>query len=113
MEWLDGLVENWVVGLNVRRDDGEGKVGKESTQLLITTVEFVVSEGHSIKPKLVDSLGNLLASVEGVVESTLELISYVQEQTVIVGWSGLVNDRLDSGITSKTSQGRVWAVCTA
>ena len=43
----NGLVESWVSRLDVGRNNGEGQVEQKLAQLIITSVELVVSEGLS------------------------------------------------------------------
>lgn len=72
MEGLDGGIENAVVGLYVGGDDGEGEVRKEGTELLWSSVEFVVAKCHAVEPHLVECLGDLLTAVVGVEECALD-----------------------------------------
>lgn len=64
VERFDGGIENGVIGLNVGRDDRDVReVLQEGTKFVISSVELVVTEGHSVETKLVEGLCNLLTSI--------------------------------------------------
>ena len=72
MEGFDGSIQDAVVGLDIRGDDGEGEVLEESTELVWSTVKLVVSECHTVETHLVERFCNFLATVVGVEEGALK-----------------------------------------
>jgi hypothetical protein len=49
---------------------------------------------------LVERLGNLLATIEGVEQSALELIANVQPEAVVVVGAAFFDSRLDASIST-------------
>jgi hypothetical protein len=72
-------------------------------QLLSQGCIVTLHRGGLTEAKLVKGVCDLLALVNGVEEGSLELISRVEEQGVLVSGTGLVNDCLDTSVASNTS----------
>jgi hypothetical protein len=129
----DGRVQDGVSALNVGTNHRESDVldlntetqhnyhqscfikiwssAHEASNVVITTVELVVAEGHGIEPKLVQGLGDLLAAVVAVEECALGLVAHVEEEAVRVGGASTVDNGLHTSVASIAALGRARAVC--
>jgi hypothetical protein len=89
--------------VHVGGDDGEGKVGEECGEGVVAIVKLVIAKGHGIEAELVEDRGSGFASVDGVEEGALELVSSVEEEGVLLGRAVLVDDGLDTRVASDAS----------
>jgi hypothetical protein len=99
------------VGLSYCRDNRESEVLKELAELLVTAVEFVISESHGIELERIDSLGDLLRSVVGVEQGALELIASVEPEVVRALFAQLVHLGLDARVATIAASRGICAVC--
>jgi hypothetical protein len=67
----------------------------------------VVAQSHGIESQLIDRLCNLLALVVGEKHCTLELITRIQQQTILLGGSLLIQHILYPSITTKAALCRI------
>lgn len=70
----------------------------------------MIAKCHCREVHLVQGLGNLLATIEGVEKGSLELVSDVEPQAVVVVWPLLFHHSLDAGVTAKAPALRTSAV---
>lgn len=63
----------------------------------------MVTQSHGIEAELVDGLGNLLSTVEGVEQGALKFITGVEPQAVGVGLAQLINSVLDARIAAEAA----------
>ena len=108
---LNGLVQSFVLALDITRDDRESQVLQKLAKLLITTVPLVVSERHGIKVELIQGLCNLGGSVEGVEQCALELVARIEPQVVRVVLSQSIDCVLNARIATEAALLGVDAVC--
>ena len=100
MIWLDFASHLLVGRLQVRADNREGKVLQEFSELVLTAIEFMVSKRHGIKLQLIEGFGNFLATVKRVKQRSLELITNIQPEAVVVVGALLLNHGLDTRVAT-------------
>jgi hypothetical protein len=71
MKWFDCSVENWMVRDDVCGEDWEREILEKGSEFVVSTVEFVVSEGHAVETDLVEGFGDFLTAVVAVEECAL------------------------------------------
>lgn len=98
---LDVGLDLVVLGVNVGSDNGGvSNVGQVLAQLLLTTIPLVVAQSHDVEVEVVHDLSDLLALVERVEESALELITGVEPEALGVLLLELGDLGLDAGIAT-------------
>lgn len=107
---LHCLVDILILRVHIGADDGKCEIDEKLSKRRIAAVKLVVAERHRIEFEFVQDFGNLLATIVAVEQGALKLIAGVQPQAVRVVGALLLNNGLDTRITSVASALRPGAV---
>lgn len=69
-----------------------------------------LTESHAVEAELIDGFGDLFATIVGVEQRSLKLVSSIEEQAAVQDRSALIDDFADAGVTSITTSSRIGAV---
>lgn len=69
-----------------------------------------LTESHAVEAELIDGFGDLFATIVGVEQRSLKLVSSIEEQAAVQDRSALIDDFADAGVTSITTSSGIGAV---
>lgn len=69
-----------------------------------------LTESHAVEAELIDGFGDLFATIVGVEQRSLKLVSSIEEQAAVQDRSALIDDFADAGVPSITTSSGIGAV---